>query len=289
MKNILFPTDFSHAAEAAFIYALKVADKLGAAITTLHVYQLPDIRGVQLPNTLQEVYESIDLEEFENFRDTIPRLRQIAEENSMQHVPVRHAMQHGETVNSILQYARELHVDMIIMGTKGATGLREIFFGSVAGEVLENASCPVLAVPLDAQFDGSINRIAMTTSFSEEEKNALKWLQAFARLFKAQTFVVNVDTSHTEFYRHQMDHLSTEFSEMPDLEFKELEGEYIEEPLSRFLEEKQIDLLAMLTHKRTFLQELFNYSQTKRMAYHSKVPVLTIQAHTLEKWLSTTE
>lgn len=283
MKTILFPTDFSPAAEAAFIYALKVADRLDTGITTLHVYQLPDIRGVQLPRTLQEIYDSIDLEEFDNFKDTVPRLRQIAEENGMLHIPVKHVMHQGETIPSILRFAEELEPGMIIMGTKGATGLREIFFGSVAAEIMENACCPVLAVPFEAEFQGGFKRIAMTTAFSEEEKEALSWLLDFAGLFGAEIWVVNVNTLQTGYSREQMEALQTALSGIPGLFFKELEGDMIEAPLSRFLEEKNMDLLVMLTHRRNFLQELFQFSQTKQMAYHSKVPVLTIQSHTLEK------
>jgi nucleotide-binding universal stress UspA family protein len=283
MKKILFPTDFSPAAEAAFIYALHVADLFGADITTLHVYKLPDIRGVQLPKSLQEVYESLDLEEFENYRDIVPRLHRIARENGLQHVPVRHAMQEGETVSCILRYAEELDTDLIIMGTKGATGLRELFFGSVAAEVMENANCPVLAVPMDAIFSEELKRFAMTTSFSEEEKKALDWLREFARPFKADIYVVNVDTAHVEEYRMQMLALRKAYPGIAGLHFTQMEGDFIEESLSRFLEANRIDMLVMLTHKRNFLQELFNYSHTKKMAYHSKIPILTIQAHTLEQ------
>ncbi|MCB0619159.1 MAG: universal stress protein [Saprospiraceae bacterium] len=282
MKKILFPTDFSAAAENAFVYALKVADKLGATITTLHVYQLPDIHAAHLPNTLREVYESIDLEEFENFRDSIPALRRIAEENDLGHVPINNALVKGPTLLTILRKAEEYGSDLIIMGTKGTTGLRNLFFGSIAGEVLENANCPVLAVPQEARFDGRIDRIAITTEFAEEEKKALRHVLEFAKLFDAQVYCVNVDTAHTHFYTKRMETFRQDFAGVPKLHFEVLEGNFLKEELSIFLDEQAIDLVAMLTHKRNFLQELFHYSQTKSMAYQGKTPVLSIQAHTLE-------
>jgi nucleotide-binding universal stress UspA family protein len=283
MKNILFPTDFSPAAESAFIYALKVAEKLQATITTLHVYQLPDIHGVHLPPSLQEVYDSLNLEAFENHRDFIPRLRQIAAENNMERVDLKHALQEGEPIPSILRYARELESDFIIMGTKGATGLREILFGSVTAEVMENAECPVLAVPREAVFEGSLRNIAMITSFTDKEKKALRWLLSFADLFGAQVFVANAETANKEYYKTQIALLQEEFEDVKGLFFTEMSGDYFQEPLSLFLEEKGMDLLATLTHKRSFIEELFNYSLSKQMAYHSKIPILTIQEHTLNK------
>jgi nucleotide-binding universal stress UspA family protein len=283
MKNILFPTDFSPASERAFVYALKVAEKLQATITTLHVYQLPDIKGIHLPPSLQEVYDSLDLEAFENYRDAIPRLREIAEAEGALNVEIRHALQEGATIPSILRYARELESDLVILGTKGATGLRELFFGSVAAEVLENAECPVLAVPHDAVFDGKLDRIAMLTSFSENEKTALQWLLNLAERFDAQVYVANAETANPDYYKKQMALLQEAFTDVKGLYFSEISGEYFQEPLSRFLEEQGMDLLVTLTHKRGFLEELFNYSLSKQMAYHSRIPILTIQEHTLLK------
>lgn len=281
MKKILFPTDFSETANNAFIYALKFAEKLGASITTLHVYKLPDIKGAHLPNTLQEIYDSIDLEEFENYKDTVPVFHQTALAHGLEDIRMDHVMEKGDTVPTILRTAAEIQADMIIMGTTGATGIKEIFFGSIAGEVLENANCPVLAVPEQAVFDGSIDRIAITTEFSDEEKRALHKVLDFAELFGGTVFCVNVDTAHTHFYTKRMEKLKEEFAGHNNVEFVVLEGEYIYEPVNQFVTEHQIDILAMLTHKRSFFQELFKFSTTKSMAYHSRIPVLSIQAHTL--------
>ena len=76
--KILFPTDFSKAADHAFIYALKVADKIGGEITTVHVYDVPHVRAAHLRHTMSKVYDSIALEQFENYKDHIPHLREIA-------------------------------------------------------------------------------------------------------------------------------------------------------------------------------------------------------------------
>lgn len=170
MKKILFPTDFSATAANAFIYALHFADKLGAEITTIHAYQSPNLGRAHLPNTLLDVYESIQLETFEDYKDSIPVLRNIAEENNLSHISLYHVMREGDILPVVLNFAKANQFDMIIMGTEGTSGVAEIFVGSVAGEVMENANCPVLVVPEQAKFKGKLERIAVTTEFAEDEK-----------------------------------------------------------------------------------------------------------------------
>lgn len=281
MKNILFPTDFSDAANNAFVYALKLAEQFEAKITTLHVYELPKVRGAAMPNMIQEIYDSINIEEFENYRDSIPHLRQIAISNKLDSVEIQHSLKEGPTVKTILASAKEIEADLIVMGTTGAGALKAVFIGSVAGEVLENADVPVLAVPQIAQYDGKIDRIAITTEFTDEERKALDRVLEFAKGFGAEVHLLNVDTAHTHFYTKRMEKLKADYAHEEKLICHVLSGSELYGPLNTFLDENDVDILAMLTHKRTFFQELFNYSHAKSMSYQSSTPVLSIQAHTL--------
>ena len=283
MKHILFPTDFSAAADNALVYALNMAKQLGASITAIHTYSLPKIRGAaNLPETMKQVYDSIRLEEFKNFEDQIPRLTEIAKAHQLEEVPIRHMIKQGDLVRTIILTAEEEKVDLIVMGTEGASGFKEVFAGSQSGEVLENAYCPVLVVPEEARFDGILDRIAVTTTYQAAEKLALRWVLDFAQLFNAHVQCINVDVAHTEFFTKRMDDWSASFKDIPKCSFHVLEGSNVQESIANFLEEQQVDILAMLTHRRSFFEEMFNYSQTKKMAYHSKTPVLAIQAHALK-------
>lgn len=282
MKKILFPTDLSEAANKAFIYALHFADKLDASLIALHVYYKPEVKAVNLPHTLEEFYKTFDLEEFEDYKDAIPALRDIQETNGFSHLNVSHTLVGGDKiVDAILDSAKKEEADIIVMGTTGARGLKEIFLGSVAGEVLENAECPVVAVPENATFDGVIDNIGMTTTYREEEKEALKKVLNITAPFEPTIHCVNVDLAHIEPFTKRMDVFSAEFAEVANINFDVVDGNDIQEVLTGFMEGRKIDMLAMVTHKRNFLQELFNYSRTKQMSYHSKTPILSIPAHTL--------
>ncbi len=281
MKNILFPTDFSDTATNAFIYALRIANKFNAKITTLHVYSRPDIKGVKLPKTLSEVYDSIDLEEFENFRDTVPKFHQIAEEEGMNHIEMTNLMIDGSVIETIINIAKKVDADMIIMGTKGAGWIKKIFIGSIAGEVLENAFCPVLAVPKEAKFDGKIDNIAITTTFSEDEKLAFERLIAWASNFDANIYCVNVDSKRAKDTAEKMDDWRMSFEKKPNVHYYTVKDSNLVEGISYFVVEKEIDILAMLSRRRGFFEELFHYSRVKELSYHTAVPILSIQMHVL--------
>ncbi len=279
MHKILFPTDFSEPANHAFIYALKMADKIGATITTLHVYDIPDIHvdGVLKEDALQKIYDSIDLGEFENYRDSIPALRAIAEKEGLGNIDMYHVMEHGAALPKIVEYSGKGY-DMIVMGTKGAGWLKGILIGSVAGEVMEHSKVPVLAIPQKAHFDGRINNIAVSTEYKEEEKELLRRVIAFASLFKAHVYCIHVDQVHTEDLTHRMDAFRKDFEHVNRLHFKVIEGFNISESLSEYVNKFRMDMICMLTHKRNFWQELFNYSIAKVMSYHTNTPILSFPA-----------
>lgn len=277
MKKILFPTDLSDAANHAFIYALQLADKWNASITTIHVYQEMQVGDIHLPGSLYNFYQSMDLYSFENYRDSIPTLVELAREKGYEHVEVRHMLEEGEVVKTILEAAEKEAADLIVLGTTGARGLKEIFLGSVAGEVLENAACPVLAVPAKAAFDGTIDHIAYATSYKAEDVAAIKRLTELFGSFSPQLHCVNVDLAHTEPITQQMDQFEGQVGEIElPISYQVLDATDMKKALTDFLEAEKVDIIAMLTRKRNFVQELFNYSKTKMMAYHANTPVLAL-------------
>ena len=276
MKKILFPTDFSAAADHAFIYALKLAREIGAHILTLHCYELPALKGSHLPQTIRDIYDSIALEEFENYRSNVPHLHKIAEEAGLGSIPISHIMQEGEAIYNIVRFAKKEGIDLIVMGTTGASGIKKIFLGSVAGEVMENAPCPVLAVPQKAQFDGKMDNIAFATDYKEEEINALRWL-ANQPGFKSSTIhCVHIDLEHIEDLANRMDVFRQSFKGLDKIKFEVVGNNHFEKAIMKFLKEKDADLLAMVIHKRNFIKELFQFSFTKSLAYHLTIPILAI-------------
>ena len=279
MKKILFPTDLSDAANHAFIYALQLADKWQASITTLHVYQELQVGDVHLPGSLYNFYQSMDLYSFQNYKDAIPTLVDLAEKNDMSHIEVRHMLEEGEVVQNILEAADKEEADIIVLGTTGARGLKEIFLGSVAGEILENATCPVLAVPANAEFDGTIDNIAYATAYQAADVNALKKLVQLFESFNPTFHCINVDLAHTAPLTQQMDKFQAAVGETASaIHYKVIDSTDRNKGITDYLAAENVDIITMLTRKRNFIQELFNYSKTKALAYHANTPILALHA-----------
>jgi hypothetical protein len=127
-------------------------------------------------------------------------------------------------------------------------------------------------------FDGRFDKLSITTEFKPEEKVALEWLIDWSADFAPDIYCIHIDLKHTESFARHMEEFSKDFAGNPLLHFEVLDSTNMEAALVSFLEEKEIDILAMVIHQRNFFKELFNYSMTKKMAYHLDQPILAIQA-----------
>jgi nucleotide-binding universal stress UspA family protein len=267
MKRILFPTDFSAAARTAFVYALRFADSFDAELVILHVYDLPIVETPPLPDATTDIFDIVEMNQFESFREQLPELHRMAEGLNLGNVKMRNILLYGDLIYNIGKVCKEEDIDMIVMGTKGATGLKETFLGSTTASVMVNAAVPVLGVPADAEYH-PIKNIAFTTQYKDTDNEAMRKALLIAGKFRAGIQCLCV----------------TNNSEPADLEsritgwkahYKDaISGDNIEQAMLDFIESRGVDLLVMRTHKRGFFEGLFHRSLTKKMAYHTKVPLL---------------
>lgn len=274
MKKILFPTDFSNASLNAFAYALDLADAAGAEIITLHVYQLPVIDYDGVPPYLLETYDVFELGSFENFRDQVPLLRDAAESRNKQHVPVRNVLLEGDLVLAIKDLVREEVIDMIVMGTKGASGLEEMFLGTTTARVMEGVDVAVLAIPEAAHYQ-AIKKIGFATELQDDDRNRLERIVTLAKSLGA-----GVECLHVQNHKSQASDVLIADWELlfrDRVSFSIVEQEDVEQAILDFCGIAGIDIMAMVHHRRGFFEGLFHQSRTKQLAYHSKVPLLVLK------------
>jgi nucleotide-binding universal stress UspA family protein len=138
IQHILVPVDFSGHAEQALEYAIGLACKLPARLTLLHVIHLMPLGvvdgGVTLPPSYFQALEAEVQQEMETYRQ---RVQEAGLEGTV-------LVEHGVPFQSIVDTAHDQHVDLIVMGTQGRTGLAHLFLGSVAEKVVRLAHCAVL-------------------------------------------------------------------------------------------------------------------------------------------------
>lgn len=276
MKKILFPTDFSKSSLNAFVYALHFAKHTDAEIVVLHVYELPiiDTNYNEAPIYLAQIYDTIDLGKFENFKDQVPVLRKIAEENQLEDVKMSNVMLEGDLVNNILQIVEKEDVDYVVMGTHGAEGFQELLGGSMTSKIMLNTKAKVLGVPAESEYV-AIKRIVFTTKFEEEDIVALKNVTEIAKAFNAHIDCLHIKSPKSKFDQKLLTEWEIMFED-ENVDFHIVESDEVEASVMDFVNTHRSNLLAVLNHKRGFFESIFHSSLTKKLAYHSKTPLLVL-------------
>lgn len=280
MKNILFPTDFSPTADNAFVYALHLAKSLGADLHVLHTYSIPIVSGlgVESSEVIQQVYENVELTSFENFKDKAVELRNIAENEGVSDVKLSFVFQEGDLIMNILETISKEHIDLVVMGTSGASGFEKKFFGSNTVNTIKSIDIPILSVPHQAKFKG-ITKIGFTTIFKDSDKKPLSEVLKIAEQFNAKVRCLNVAKDmrdvtvelavrewERDFGSDQLKFIIREEAEQP-----------IEEHISEFIRDLNLSFLAIVKRNQTFFERIFNPSLSKKLSYKLDVPLLIIK------------
>ena len=184
----------------------------------------------------------------------------------------------GDPIEILDSYAEKHDVDMIVMGTKGETVVKNRIFGSVASGVLEHVSCPTLFVPANAELNQPQN-IAFATDLTNIDEE-IQELIAFAQFFNATINVVHVypdliDPSTFDEESTKLELIAK--TSYPNITFNAVMDDDIIAGLDTYVESDRPDLIAMFTYKSGVLEYLFNESQTEKMAMHSHTPLLIMR------------
>jgi nucleotide-binding universal stress UspA family protein len=274
MKKILFPTDFSDAAHNAFVHALKWAKLVQGELVLLHSFELPIYDNQFFPENYIAIYDSVELSEFEMFKDEIPKLRAIAEKEHLDKIKMSHRLKQGDLVSNIKESIKEESIDYVVMGTSGATGWESFFMGTNASSIITDAGIPVYCVPSDAPFQ-KIDTIGFTTRFRPKDKKALQTVLQLAHKAKANVKCLYVKTSNSDISNATIAEWKEEFKSEP-IDFYIIEDDDVQVIITDFIMYKEVDVLIMLPYKRGFFEGLFHTSLTKKLATDFEIPILSI-------------
>lgn len=274
MQTILFPTDFSETASNAFLYALNMSKSNDFEIIVLHTYEYPIVSYDDYPVYINEIYDAIEFNNFENFKDHIPYLRNLAEENGFHDVKMRHVLEQGDLIHAIKRLILSEKIDLIVMGTTGASGLKEIFLGSNANSIIEKIEITTLSIPSQAKYN-KVGTILFTTQFKEKDKIALKQVLEVAKKMKSDVKCLHVETEtgsnadiNLKEWRDNFKNENVSFFVVPQND--------VNEAIFDFIHLEGIDMMAMVTYKRSFLENLFHQSLNKKLSFHLDIPLLTL-------------
>lgn len=276
MKRILVPVDFSPTSIKAFRYAVEIASKSGGNIILYHLY-------TPAKSTTVGVFENIRAYNQELETSNLKRLQRLKKKvlSDGIEVPVSTLVGRPPVVNNILGFAEHNHVDMIVMGTQGASGLKKVIVGSVAAKVVAQSDIPVLLVPEKYELN-PIEKIVFTTDIQKADRKALPVVFDFANLYNALVTLVNLnDPSHQYDEKEKKDfemyayYIQRDFNDSR-VQFQQLKTTSVIKTMENLHEEIPYDLLVMARRKLSFLNRFFQKSFTKKMAYITKQPLLII-------------
>ena len=278
MKTILVPTDFSENAHMAIDYAVEIAGRMKSKILLYNFFRIPVYAG-------EAPFEPSLIEEMEQeSQDQLNLLKvEIMEKNSRVEVDCISASSMNFEVEEICDVAIANNADLIIMGTKGASGLTKALLGSNTAHVIEKAHCPVLAVPENAEFR-FIKKIVFATNFEDEDLASIHFITDIAGYFDSDIIICHVadDDVSTHHESLRFENFKTELAKHAPtikMSFELIAGEDVPERLNEFFIKNKADMIAMSTKKRNLFDRLFDRSLTKEMAYHTDIPLLVFHLH----------
>lgn len=273
MKKFLVPTDFSETSKNAARYAVELAqDDPQTTIILYNIYDklAPGSDGSLLTESDEDRKKVLNQAllnlEIELHEISTVRIEYVAEEGN-------------SLVESIERYVRYNGINVVIMGITGATRLEQVFFGSNALNMARQGVCPVIIVPPKAQFKKIKNVMLLSDFKNVKSTTPVAQIKQILDIFKPNLHIVNVDSEHhvqlTEEYKIERDWLDKTFSDYKP-EFYFIRMYDFLDAANTFTSDHNIDLIVTVPRKHSFLTGLYKTSHTKKLAYHSHIPVAAI-------------
>ncbi|WP_027125667.1 universal stress protein [Gelidibacter mesophilus] len=273
MKKILVPTDFSEQAENALKVAVQLAKKYGSEIYLLHMLELPlpEIDTMNTPSALPEAMFFMKLahQKFET----------LLAQDYLKGITVHEIVKNYPSFGSVVDTCHELDVNLIVMGSHGASGFKEMFIGSNAEKVVRTSDIPVLVIKSNhAEF--TIDRFVFASDFKEDNNETYKQATDFAKSFGAKMYLLMVNTANNFTSTAEAEKRIHNF--IKDYDFKEYSihiynDESIESGILNFAKEVDADLIGISTHGRQGIAHFFNGSIGEDVVNHAKRPVITFK------------
>lgn len=265
MNKLLVPTDFSENARNALAYVIDIANLFGAEITLLHTYRVYSTTGmfISVESYLKE----------DAAREMLQLVRYI-ERQLENGASIETRIIRGDAVPIITKLAEKEAFDLIIMGTQGASGLKEIFLGSVTNGVSQQTQTPLLAIPSNFSHR-PIEKIVW--AIDEQGVSYAKVVAPLIKLAKKMDARLAVYHKDTGLADHGIDPTVEIFLEGIDYSFHyELDTDNINESINAFVADYRADLLCMIKRERGFLERIFHSSHTTKEVFDSPVPLLLL-------------
>ena len=275
MKKIVVPCDFSDAAVQAFKFAVEIANQSKGEVLLLNVIELPVMHDTVLMPTLN--FEEAFLKDMRKNADK--NFSKMKEKWAKEGPKVTAYVEYGPTAHTIKTFAEEKKADLIVMGTKGATGVKEFLVGSNTEKVVRWASVPVIALKKSVKVSSIRNIVFPNTLEDNDEQDALTLkVKALQNFFKAKLHILYVNTPANFKRDATTRQLLKEFAKrfmLKDYTLNVYNATDQEMGVADFVHEMGADMVAMATHGRKGLNHFMSGSVAEDVVNHLDCPIWT--------------
>lgn len=276
MKKILLPTDFSNNSINAIQYATKIFADVPCTFYLLNVFRIPHLTNEEL---LDQSISNLALMEDEMYEASKQELESLLNEIPQNDKHVFEALSDYNLLSlAVKEVVDKKDIELIVMGTKGATGAKEIFLGSNASDVIMKNACHVIAVPEHSTFSPP-REIVFPSDFQiNYEMKDLAPLLNFAEMHDSKLRIVHfTDKDELDEIQHQNKRILDSFLINIDHSYHFLSIDDFEEGINCFIQSRgTIDMIAIIARHYNFFERLFFKPKVKALSFHSKVPLFVI-------------
>lgn len=280
MKKILVPIDFSENSKNALRVAVGIAHNSGAKVEMLHVnlaaiYSAPLSEYVAASSIVvdNKQYGEEASEELEQLKET------LLADPALAGLEITIRVADGFLHNTINTVANDDGIDLVVMGTKGVSGLTEFLLGSNTEKVIRTAPCPVLAVPETAKkFEPKM--VLLSSTLKEEQLSVFKYLASWEKYYNFLVKVLYLNNPAWQPTDGSAEAQKNRFAETAGLKKTEVimthSAVFEDSSILAAAEQSNADLIVMGTHQRKGLSHLMFGSITEDTVNHSHIPVLAV-------------
>lgn len=276
MKTILVPTDFSEISRNAARYAMRLAADVDAKkIVFFNAYQAP-------PVLTENTIPAMPIMDLDTMKDISEQGMKMFLEKMQQEAPEGIALERrtGFSIlsNDINDLCKEIGAELIVMGITGTSKIEEVLIGSTALSVMKLTTVPVIIVPAEAKFT-SIKNVMLACDFKNVvETTPVQPLKSILNATQATLHVVHVAEGEKEISEDQASQQELLQSLLKDYDpkFHYENNEHFIDGINHFVETNNIDLIIAIPRKHKFFEGLFKERHSKKLAFHSHVPLMYI-------------
>lgn len=278
MKSILVPTDLSENAANAVAYALQFSKDTNVPLVFLHATR----PMIDMPDVSMEFYDPIIYsDEKEQIQFVQNHLELVANQIGISLLEINYSikLKIGFAVDEIITASNKKSIDLIMMGTNGASGIDKFILGSITASVIKKSSKPVFAIPNGYQYS-KLNKIVFATDYEGiSNKKTLNPLFDIASLFDSKILMFHAIEAKEPIAAY-IEELQVWKAEKNFLHVKHTNSiancENIAEGIIDFATENESDVIAIIPHTYPFFKKLLHKSVSKQVAFESKIPILAL-------------